>query len=161
MIMLMLLLSVAQPPHPLAAAITGDWRGTLEYRDYQSDRRVSLPTTLTVTADGNVLTLAYVYDDGPGKTVRSIDRVTIDAAAETYRIQNGDGTYDATFAIEGLRAFGSRSPTVVLTGRGEENGAAVELRITLTVGGAAFSMLRESRLAGEEWRFRNNYRFTR
>ena len=39
-------------PHRLAAALVGSWVGTLEYRDYQSDRRVTLPTRLTVFPDG-------------------------------------------------------------------------------------------------------------
>jgi hypothetical protein len=94
----------------LEAALVGSWTGTLEYRDYRSERRVTLPTKLVVEAEGpERLTLAYTYDDGPGKTVTSQERITIDRGRSTYRIQNGDGTYDATFAASGLETFGAAS----------------------------------------------------
>src|SRR6476660_5789783 len=101
MLTLVLVAALLQAPHPLATAFLGKWTGTLEYRDYRSDRRITLPVTLAVSATAtNALTFAYEYDDGPGKMVRSTDRITIDPAAQTYRIQNGDGTYDATFAAQ-------------------------------------------------------------
>lgn len=150
-----------QAPHPLIAALAGQWTGTLEYRDYRSERRVTLPTKLLVTQSASVLEFAYEYDDGPGKTVRSRDRVTIDASAATYRVQNSDGTYDATFAINGLAGFGKGSDTVVLIGKGTENDAPVDLRITLSVTPKQITMERESRKAGEEWMFRNRYVLTR
>src|SRR5436190_9658816 len=104
-------LTFVQAPR-LEAALTGSWKGTLEYRDYQSDKRVTLPTTLVISREAaGELTFAYVYDDGPGKTVTSKDRVTVDAARSTYRIQNGDGTYDGTFSATGLVEFGPGSPT--------------------------------------------------
>lgn len=161
MTMLLILAGLLQA-HPFSAALAGSWTGTLEYRDYRSDRRVTLPTTLAVAAGaGNELTFSYVYDDGPGKTVRSTDRVTIDAAARSYRIQNADGTYDAIFAASGLGEFGPASRTVVLTGKGDENGVVVDLRTTITVDDTSLTMRRESRRAGEDWLFRNEYRLTR
>jgi hypothetical protein len=154
--------AAAQSVERFQEALVASWTGTLEYRDYRSDRRVTLPTRLIVESGApGQLTFAYTYDDGPGKTVRSQERITIDRAASTYRIQNGDGNYDATFAATGLAAFGSGSPTIVLIGKGDENGAPVDLRITLTVTASSFTMLRESRKAGEDWLFRNQYKFTR
>ena len=151
----------AQVSDPYVAALTGRWAGTLEYRDYRSDRRVTLPTVLVVKPSSDGLELAYTYDDGPGKTVRSVERITIGAGRATYRIQNGDGTYDATFAADGLRAFSGAAGTVVLNGKGTENDQPVDLRITIVVSAGTFSMLRESRLSGSDWRFRNQYQFTR
>ena len=147
----------AAPP-----ALTGNWSGTLEYRDYRSDRRVTLPTTLAVTAaaDGG-LDYVYTYDDGPGKTVVSRERVTVTPAAGTYRVQNADGTYDATFTALNLRDFGAASNTVVLAGNGTENDVPVELRITITLTASELTMTRESKRAGGEWLFRNRYAFTR
>ena len=143
-------------------ALAGEWAGTLEYRDYRSDRRVTLPTLLTVTPGAEAtLDLAYVYDDGPGKTVRSNERVTMDAERGTYRIQNGDGTYDATFAAEGLREFGPAANVIVLMGKGTENDQEVELRITITVTPETFTTLRESRRSGGDWLFRNRYQLAR
>ena len=154
-------LSFTQAPQ-FEAALTGSWTGTLEYRDYRSDKRVTLPTSLVVAqVSPGLLTFAYVYDDGPGKTVTSQDRVSIDAGKSTYRVQNGDGTYDGTFTAAGLSEFGSGSPTVTLTGKGDENGVMVDLRITIQLGSASLTMLRESRRPGEEWLFRNRYVFSR
>lgn len=143
------------------AALTGTWSGTLEYRDYRSDRRVTLPTTLAVTAADGGLDYVYTYDDGPGKTVVSRERVTITPAAGTYRVQNADGTYDATFTAADLREFGAATNTVVLAGTGTENDVPVELRVTITVTASELTMLRESKRAGGEWLFRNRYAFTR
>ena len=50
---------------------------------------------------------------------------------------------------------------MTLIGKGEENGAAVDLRITITVKGSSLTMRRESRKAGEDWLFRNEYKMTR
>jgi hypothetical protein len=154
-------LAAQSPGSPFAAALAGAWSGTLEYRDYRSDRRVTLPTQLKVSGgESGRLEFAYTYDDGPGKTVTSRDRISIDAAAGTYRIQN-DENYDATFIVTGLQAYSPSSPQVVLMGTGTENDKPVELRITITVTTTALTMLRESRLPGEDWRFRNQYRLTR
>jgi hypothetical protein len=150
-----------QAPDAYHRAITGTWTGTLEYRDYRSDGRVTLKTRLIVAPSADGLELAYTYDDGPGKTVRSLERVTIGADRESYRIRNGDGTYDTTFAAAGLRQFGSGSDQVVLVGKGTENDQPVDVRITIVATGNSLSMLRESRLAGADCLFRNEYRFTR
>jgi hypothetical protein len=154
-------LSYTQAPQ-FEAALTGRWTGTLEYRDYRSDKRVTLPTTLVVAQAGpGLLTFAYAYDDGPGKTVTSQDRITVDAERSTYRVQNSDGTYDATFAATGLSEFGPNSPGVTLIGRGDENGVMVDLRTTIQLGPTSLTILRESCRPGEEWLFRNRYTFTR
>jgi len=44
---------------------------------------------------------------------------------------------------------------------GEENGAAVDLRITVTIDGTSLSMLRESRQPGGDWLFRSRYQLAR
>lgn len=154
--------SNASPAGRLEAVLAGSWAGTLEYRDYRSDRRVTLPTRLVVTPAGEgALSFAYTYDDGPGKVVTSIERITIDREKSTYRVQNGDGSYDATFAANGLAAFGPASPEIVLAGKGDENGVAVDLRITITASPSSFTMLRESKKPGDDWLFRNQYKLTR
>lgn len=154
------LVLAAQPVQTLEASLAGSWKGTLEYRDYRGERRVTLPTTLVVTPLGNgALQYAYVYDDGPGKIVKSTERITVDVNAATYRVQNNDG-YDATFAIAGLQDFG-KTRTLVLSGKGTENDAPVELRVTLAATGSELTILRESKLAGGEWLFRNRYSFRR
>ena len=150
------------PRHPLAAALVGSWSGTLEYRDYSTDRRVTLPTTLVVASrEGAALTLDYTYDEGRGRFVRSSQVVTITAAPPTYRVQSSDGTNDTTFDASGLSEVRDGTGTVVLRGRGRENDRDVELRTTVTVTPKTLTMRRDSRRPDEDWQFRNQYSFTR
>ena len=151
-----------QSLHPFQAAMTGAWTGTLEYRDYRSDRRVTLPTRLTISSEQpGRLQFVYTYDDGPRKLVTSRDRITLDTQAGSYRIQNDEDSYDATFAASGFREFGPDSPAITLVGKGVENDVAVDLRITINVTSRSLTMLRESRRAGEDWLFRNRYELQR
>jgi hypothetical protein len=76
--------SALYDPKPIAflEAATGIWRGTLTYRDYQKpDRMVTLNTVLTASlSDPDELALYYVFNDGPGKTVYSYERMKFDFA---------------------------------------------------------------------------------
>jgi len=68
------------------AGTSGDWRGELQYRDYQSERWQGLPMTVTVAAqpDGVTTVRTAQYDDGPQTGIVTITTVTqIDSAAST------------------------------------------------------------------------------
>ena len=69
-------------PSPIALleAGTGTWAGALTYRDYQKpDQMVTLKTTMTSSLVApDELALYYVFDDGPGKTVYSYERMKFD-----------------------------------------------------------------------------------
>ena len=67
-------------PHPDLAAAQGAWRGQLMYRDYsRPDQLVTLPTRLFVALSApSDLTLHYIFDDGPSKTVYSYERMAFD-----------------------------------------------------------------------------------
>ena len=149
-------------PHPLAAALVGSWSGTLEYRDYTTDRRVTLPTTLVVSSlEANVLTFDYTYDEGQGRFVRSSYVVTITAVPSTYRVQSRDGTTDSTFDASGLSDIRGGTGTVLLSGPGRENDRDVEVRTTVTITPSTLTMRRDTRRQDQEWQFRNQYTFTR
>ena len=149
-------------PHPLAAALVGSWSGTLEYRDFTTDRRVTLPTTLVVASRaGNVLTFDYTYDEGKGRSVRSSYVVTITPVPPTYRVESSDGLNDTTFDASGFSDIRGGAGTVILSGRGRENDRDVDVRTTVIITPATLSMRRDSRRQGEEWQFRNKYTFTR
>jgi hypothetical protein len=66
-------------PKPIAVLelATGTWVGSLTYRDYQKpDRLVTLKTVMIVSlATPDELTLYYVFDDGPSKTVYSYEKM--------------------------------------------------------------------------------------
>lgn len=148
------------PSSELGAALTGAWTGQLEYRDFQSNERVFLPTWLTVTQAGGPLQFDYVYDDGPAKTVRERMRLTLDAAAAQIRFISDRDHHDETYAVAGLADFAKRR-TLVLTGPGTENDHAVEVRITLTVRRNLYTLVKETRAAGGDFQFRDGYTFTR
>ena len=67
-------------PNPDLAAAKGAWRGQLTYRDYfRPDRLVTLPTRFFVALSApSDLTLHYVFDGGPSKTVYSFGRMAFD-----------------------------------------------------------------------------------
>jgi len=155
--------AVAQDtPHPLAAALVGSWSGTLEYRDFRTDRRVTLPTTLVVASrEGNALTFDYTYDEGKGRFVRSSSVVTITTLPPTYRVQSSDGTNDTTFDASGLSDIRQGAGTVILSGRGRENERDVDVRTTVTITPSTLTMRRDTRRQDEEWQFRNQYTLTR
>ena len=67
-------------PDATLAAIEGEWKGSLTYRDYSDpDRIVTLPTELFVTLGSpQELVMHYIYDDGPGKIVHSYETMRFD-----------------------------------------------------------------------------------
>ncbi|HEX9389892.1 MAG TPA: S1/P1 nuclease [Usitatibacteraceae bacterium] len=145
----------------------GKWNGSLEYRDFRSDRRATLPATLEiaprVAADGAELVYQYVYDGGPGKVVKSVAMVRIDPAEARYssRVPNSDQRDDYRI-VDGLADFLVRGEgTLLLLGTGIENEQPVEVRSTLTINAKEYSLLRETRSAGQEFAFRHAYKFTR
>jgi hypothetical protein len=145
----------------LDAAMVGVWTGTLEYRDYQSDGRVTLPTWLTIKREGSGLQFDYVYDDGPTKVVRESTRVTIDLAAKSYRVVSDPAKAPDLYAIAGIELLKQGRGTLTLSGSGIDNDAPAEIRTTLRVGRNLLKIDRETRLPGEEFKFRHGYTFVR
>lgn len=145
-------------------ALAGDWTGTLRYRDYQdSTRFVSLPTLITGTAaaDSSSVRLAFTYDDGPGKTVRSTDTFALDGAAQTLTWGPADGKRaPSRFSVQSLR--GEKPLTLVAETDGEDDDRKARIRETITVGTGELRILKEVRFAADApWLFRHEYRLTR
>ncbi|MCY1044400.1 S41 family peptidase [Corallococcus sp. bb12-1] len=140
----------------LAAVLTGSWRGTLDYRDFQSDRRVVLPTMLEAAGDGDEVRFAFTFDDGPGKTVRSTESWRLGAGGGT--LITGDG---AEMKIMERRGGGEATElTLVAEGRGQENTLPVEVRTVLTRRGAVLTISRLTRRPGEPFLLRHVYRLS-
>ncbi|MCE4558094.1 hypothetical protein [Pelomonas cellulosilytica] len=78
-------------PSALLAWAPGAWRGTLTYRDYSNpDRKVTLPCRLSIALTApEELALFYVFDDGPGKTVYSYERMAFDFAVNRLNWTSG------------------------------------------------------------------------
>ena len=158
--------SSTPPPTPISlnSSFRGDWAGTLEYRDFQSNEQVFLPTWLTLTpaADGTTIHLRYVYDDGPTKTV--FEDSTLALLPETSQAtltSDRDHTSD-TYTVQGLPDFAKLGRgTLILTGPGKENNHPVDVRLTLTLRRNLYTLRKETRVAGEQFKFRDAYTMTR
>ena len=106
--------SATPPTTPISlnqiyAGFVGDWIGQLEYRDFSDNSRVFLPTWLriTQTADGRSLQLAYVYDDGPTKTVKELSIFSLDTLAATATFMSDRDHSSDTYHVAGLTDFAS------------------------------------------------------
>lgn len=149
-------------PTGVLSGVAGHWTGALEYRDYQSDARVTLPTTLTATMGlgGQSVALAFTYSDGARGTVEGGFTLTLDLAEEILAKKTIEGT--DLYRIEHTDADDRDVPlSWTLWGRGVENGVAVDVRETLTVTETTLSWLRETRVPGGSFAFRNAYRLER
>ena len=148
----------------LYGALAGSWRGTLEYRDYKDpSRRTTLPTALdgTRAADSGSVTLAFNYEDGPGKIVRESNRLTLDAAGKTLTWTSGSSNQRYT-----VQSFEAPRPghalKIVLEGEGTDNDEPATIRETLVAGPNKLQILKETRPSGKsEFAFRHRYDLTR
>lgn len=157
-------IKTALAPPALLTRLAGNWSGTLEYRDYQSGGRVTLPTLMqaTLSPDADRVQLRFTYDDGPGKTVYGGFTLAFDSQEAIASKTEEDGQPDLYRVIGDLTAIGSAPTTLVLWGRGIENGQAVDVRETLTLSANSYELLRETRLKGQgAFQFRHVYRFHR
>lgn len=141
----------AAPPPALAAALAGHCTGALDYRDYTSDRRASLPVQADVAVDGAALHADFTIDDGPGKTVRNSARWQLDVAAGILHID------DETLHISEYRGGAGRDMTLVAEGKARENGDAVAVRTIWQRRGDRLSMTHLSQRPGQPWLLRNSY----
>lgn len=137
----------------VAAALAGDWAGTLDYRDYSDDSRSTLPTLMQ--SDGQVL--AWTYDDGPKKTVRSSETWKFDGAGRSLTITSGSNTPDQWQVVESRASADGSSVTIVLDGVIEENGRRVIARKILTRDGKRLRITKLTRGAGEPFLMRQSY----
>jgi len=150
-------------PPAIYALWTGEWKGVLEYRDYQPPHgRVRLPTILSVTAANSspALMLHFVYDDGPNKTVKSASRLTLDPAARTLTwVEDGKpATAEDTFTLAEASASGDR---LVFCGEAMDDNKPARVRLTFTTAPGEWRILKETTSDGPTFAFRHEYRFTR
>jgi hypothetical protein len=160
--------SISDPVDPTrpGANFAGEWTGQLEYRDYQSDERVFLPTWLTIrtSSDGRELNLAYVYDDGPTKVVRETLMLTLFPQANSATVTSDREHSSDSYAVAGFDEFSKKNRgKLTFTGKGTENDKPVDVRIFVTLGRNLFTWRKETRAAGsaDEFKFRDGYTFTR
>lgn len=129
------------------------WTGTLTYLDYGSNRRVSIPSNLTVTragGDENAWVFDYEYPDEPKANGK-----------QTLKVSDGGAVFDGEEVVErtGLDGGGFRLVTVK---RGRDNDKAALFRFTYTLERSTFSIRKEVKAEGAaEYFERNTYSWKR
>ena len=140
-------------PQDLRKLSGARWTGTLTYLDYRSNRRVSIPSHLTVTragGDENAWVFEYEYPDEPKANGR-----------QTLKLEENGGVFDGQTVAErtGLDGGGFRLVTVK---RGRDNDKDALFRFTYTLDGSAFSVKKEvGPEGGAEFFERNLYSWKR
>lgn len=147
----------------LYAGLRGEWLGTLTYRDYGNNKLVTLPTRVFAERTGDAaLALGFIYDDGPGKTVRSRELLTVDPATRSWQTRTeGDSAVSRSMIVETSGFVSGTSGRVVRFGSITENDAPAESRDTLTLAADKVVLLHETRTPGGTFAMRNELRLRR
>lgn len=128
--------------------VEGSWKGTLEYSDYTSGKRVTMNVLITYkpSADGNLAETFTIYDDF-GKIYKAGGSDKIDVSAKKF-------VEDKTeFAIES-----SADGKIVLIGKTQDGDTVEPTRKTITWTNDSLTILKETRTP---WTFRNVYTLKR
>ena len=153
-------LTAASPTAPWI----GDWSGVLEYRDYKPPHgRVSLPTKLSVTAvpaEPSTLLLNFVYDDGPGKIVKSASRLSLDLTAQRL-IWSSEGKPSTPADIYKLIESSPAGDRLVFLGESTDDNKPSRIRYTFTTTPNSWRILKETTSDGPEFSFRHEYRLAK
>lgn len=149
----------------LQSAMSGDWTGVLEYRDYSepatSTKRVKLPTWLNVKQTTTGLTFHYIYDDGPNKVVDETLNISFDVAGSTLRITNDKGHVE-TYKVDGYNGLRNGRGDLTILGPTIDNDRPAECRITIGVRRNLLTWNEEVRPTSQvPFAFRHSYVFTR
>lgn len=148
----------AQPAGDLVP-MQGEWTGTLTYNDYsRPGRLVTLPTTLfAALASPTELTLHFVYDDGPGKTVYGYERLRLqpDGAALVWA-GSGARPFERSYTVVSARQ--ERDLRQIVFERAVDS---KKDRYTLEIGATTFSLRKEEIDGAAAAVFRNEYQLRR
>jgi hypothetical protein len=138
----------------------GKWTGKLEYQDYQGTGRVSIPVKLEVKPSNDTTAIwDFVYDDF-GKPVPSFETHVWNGSQ--YTVTTKGKTEVLTYTSKDFaKLIASKIGKSVLTGFEIELGAKVEVRRTITLEAQKLVTLKETRLKGEKFSFRNQSTYSR
>ena len=150
-------------------SLVGQWRGKLEYRDYQADKWFGLPVEVSVRDGGDGVTLIRTadFDDGPKTGIVRITSVSmLDGAAETtatFRKARKPELSTATLAL-GAGAKDSTHWTLIETATATDNDRPATLRLTTVRDGGKLVTLKEVDFTDDtkaEWLVRNRTKLER
>jgi hypothetical protein len=104
--------------------------------------------------------MRYTFQNGPNRIVHATTHVTINGPAKTWTTLS-DSDPEDDYKVDGLDTLQDGRGKLVLHGADMENKKKVETLTNVTIGKELFIMERESRLPGQEFKFRHVYNFTR
>ena len=158
----------APAPAPLTVAqarqsLVGEWRGKLEYRDYQADKWFGLPVKVEVRDGGDGVTLIRTadFDDGPKTGIVRITTVSIlDGTTETTATFRKGRKPELETAALTLAATSKDAThwTLIETAIATDDDRPAMLRLTTVRDGGKLVTLKEvdfSDDAKAEWLVRN------
>lgn len=138
-------------------SLDGRWQGTLEYRDFQSNERTTIPIRAQLEAGDltPVLSRRVEFTD-PGRTILSQDIVTI--TGNTLTEFNPAEAETAAFTITDLRFDDTYDWTLTLTGQAQDNGVPSAIKVIQKLNGNTLTLTRQVRPIADpnaDWMFRN------
>lgn len=154
----------------LIAATQGQWRGELQYRDYQSNQWMGLPVEVAIVAqpDGVTTVRTARYDDGPQTGIVTITSVTLidpKAASESYAsFRKGRPVDTGSATITAVSGSDTMHWTIVTSDKRTDGDALAQVRETTTRDGDTLTTLKEVNPDGDgidTWLPRNRTVLTR
>jgi hypothetical protein len=161
------------PPLTLAAARAstgGQWRGELQYRDYQSDKWVGIPVSVTIEMLRDRVTLLgrAVYDDGPKRGavyITSLEMLGKDGASGySTSFRAGNEPEIGRFTLAMIEARDATHWTMRAMSDGMDDNRPARLRETTVRDGVTLTTLKEVDFtddAKDAWLQRNRTVLTR
>ena len=156
-----LALAADPPPDAVLSSIQGNWGGSLQYKDFSApDKLVTLPTKLSIALSGpDEITMHYVYDDGPNKTVYAYERMRFDFAKNEVHWKGGSKDKPVEMTWQITRSVPSGASRLVVMERPRNEGK--KDRLTFELAPAALTFAKDEIAADGQSSFRNKYTFKR
>lgn len=155
----------------LVAGTQGEWRGELQYRDYQSNRWQGLPVEIEIRTQPDVVTVVRTakFDDGPKTGIVTITTVSlIDpvAATDSYAsFRKGRPVDTGTARIDRVTPGADATHWTIVTSEKRIDGNTMaQVRETTTRDGDRLTTLKEVNPEGDSddtWLPRNRTVLTR
>lgn len=146
------------------ASLDGEWRGELQYRDYQSDQWIGIPVSVSVEMMGDGVTLVRQasFDEGPGRGtvfITNVNMLSPDGATEYVGNYRADRPAEqGAFAVALVSASDAENWVMTASQEGYDDNRPARIRETTTRAGDSVITLKQVDFLddeGEEWLSRN------
>jgi hypothetical protein len=144
----------------------GQWTGQLLNHNAATPAPAAINAKLNVTAssDGRAMTFALTYDYGSGTLPADNTMVTLFPRSSSATITDLKDHSSQSYTLSGYPEFArNQSGDLILTGKTEDSGKPVDVRITFTLTANHLTWHRAMRPAGatDGYKLRNDFTFTR